>query len=237
MWARAGARTGDAPPSRGIGSRPVPWRRKKPDRDELVAAADRARIRGRTRKAIAGYRKALQLAPGDAAVHARIAPLLARAGRREEALASFRAAAAAQVRAGFDDRGLSLLVQAADAFPDEVGLWEEIARMHLARSRRADAFAALLAGGRRLDGLRAFERARLVLRRALEIEPWQPEATRLLARALAKGRRRVEALELLDGLDARARGTARRRARWMAFRISPTPRRLWRSIQAARGGR
>jgi tetratricopeptide (TPR) repeat protein len=215
----------------------VPWRRKTPDRNELVAAADRARVHGRTRRAIAGYRKALQLAPGDPAVHARIAPLLARAGRREEALASFRAAAEAQLRAGFVDRGLSLLVQAADVFPEEVGLWEEIARLHLARSRRADAFAALLDGGRRLDRLREFALGCLVLRRALEIEPWQPEATRLLARALAKGRRRVEALEILDGLDARARGTARRRARWMAFRISPTPRRLWRSIQASRGGR
>lgn len=212
-------------------------KKRKVDRNELIAAADRARARGRTKKAIAGYRKVLEIAPGDAAVHAKLAPLLARTGRKDEALASFRTAAAAQIKAGFTDRGVSLLVQAADAFPEEYALWEEITRLHLQRGRRADALAALLGGGKRLLHSRQLAAGGRVLQRALEIEPWHPQATTLLARVLARSGRKGEALELVDGLDARTRGAHRRRLRWLAFRISPSPRRLWRALLAALGGR
>ena len=146
------------------------WRKRPFDRTELLAAADRARARGRTKKAIAGYRKVLETVPGDLAVHAKIAPLLARTGQREASLASFRLPADGQEAAGFPDRGLSLVVQAAGFYPEELHLWEEIARLHLARARRADAVAALVAGGRRLFHLRALEVGAQVLRRAVEIE-------------------------------------------------------------------
>ena len=216
---------------------PVLWgKKKKFDRNELIAAADRARARGRTKKAIAGYRKVLEVAPGDATVHARLAPLLARTGRKEEALASFRIAAAAQIKAGFTDRGVSLLVQAVDAFPGEYALWDEITRLHLQRGRRADALAVLVGGGRRLLHARELAVGGRVLRRALEIEPWHPRATTLLARILARSGRKGEALDLLDGLDPRTRGALRRRVRWLAFRISLSPRRLWRALRATLGG-
>jgi tetratricopeptide (TPR) repeat protein len=216
----------------------VLWgKKRKVDRNELIAAADRARARGRTKKAIAGYRRVLEVAPGDPAVHAKLAPLLARTGRKDEALASFRSAAAAQIKAGFTDRGVSLLVQAADAFPEEYALWEEITRLHLQRGRRADALAALLGGGKRLLHSRQLTAGGQVLRRALEIEPWHPQATTLLARVLARSGRKGEALELVDGLDARTRGAHRRRLRWLAFRISPSPRRLWRALLATLAGR
>ena len=114
----------------------------------------------------------------------------------------------------------------------EPRLWEEAARLHLARARPADAVAALVAGGRRLFHLRALAVGAHVLRRAVEIEPWQPEATVLLARVLAKSGRKVEALALLDGLDSRVDGKLRRRARRIAWLISPSPRRTWRWLGA-----
>ncbi|HEY7724479.1 MAG TPA: hypothetical protein VH880_04045 [Anaeromyxobacteraceae bacterium] len=212
------------------------WGKRKYDRNELVAAADRARAGGRTKKAIAGYRKVLEVEPGDLAVHAKVAPLLARTGQKADALASFRTAAEGQLKAGFTDRGVSLYVQAAGAFPEEYALWEEIARLHLLRGLRADAVAVLLGGGRRLHRSRDLAVAGRVLRRALEIEPWHPATTMLLARVLAGGGRKGEALGLVDGLDGRSRGRARRRVRWLAFRISPSPGRLWRAIRATLGG-
>jgi tetratricopeptide (TPR) repeat protein len=213
------------------------WRRRPKDRNELVALANRARARGRVKQAIAGYRKALELAPGDLAIHASLAPLLARRGQKDEALQSFALAADGQLKLGFTDRAISLRRQAADTFPEDLALWHELTRVYLVRDRRADAVAALLAGGDRLLRTRHLEVGIQVVRRALELEPRQVQATLLLARLLARGRRKTEALRVLDDLDRRAGGVTLRQARRLAFRLSPTPRRLWRWLKAVLGRR
>jgi tetratricopeptide (TPR) repeat protein len=107
----------------------LPWRRPKPfSRIDALAVADRARGRGRVKKAIAGYRAVLAVHPEDLAAHAKLAPLLARQGERAGALASFRRASDGQLKAGFTDRALSLLVQAVELYPDEEALWGELDR-------------------------------------------------------------------------------------------------------------
>lgn len=202
-------------------------------RTELLAQADRARSRGRLKKAIAGYRQALALTPGDPSIHARLAPLLARRGARAEALESFAMAADGQFAAGFADRAISLRRQAAQAFPEEFPLWQELTRLYLKRDRRADAVVALLAGGQALLRSRHREVGVQVLRSALALDPLHVEATLLLARTLGKCRRPAEALPLLDALDPRVAGATLRRTRRLAFRLSPTPRRLWSWVRAA----
>jgi tetratricopeptide (TPR) repeat protein len=203
------------------------------DRAALVAAGDRARSRGRVKKAIGLYRKALEEAPGDATVHGKLAPLLARKKLKREALASFATAAAGQARAGYTDRAIALQKQAVEHYPEESALWDELVRLHLLRDRRADAAAALVAGGRRLHRTRHLRLAERVLKRALELQPWHPAAVDLLARTLGRAGRKREALELLEAFAAIARGLPLRRARRLAFRLSPSPRNLWRWIQAA----
>ncbi|HSN92432.1 MAG TPA: tetratricopeptide repeat protein [Anaeromyxobacteraceae bacterium] len=213
-------------------------RKPKPfDRTATLALAEAARTSGRRKKAIALYRKVLEADPKDLTVHGKIAPLLAKAGKRDEALASFRAAWEGQFRAGFVDRALAVLRQAVDHFPQEIALWEEIARLHLQRGRRADAVAAMVEAGGRLWRSRQPLGAVKALRRALEIEPWHPEATMMLARALAKDGRIDDALSLLDALGTRVRGRILRRSRRLAFFLSPTPARLWRWLRSALGGR
>ncbi len=202
------------------------------DRAEVLAAADRARVRGRRRKAVALYRQVLAVLPEDLAVHGKLAPLLAASGEREEALASFRKAAAGHERSGFVDRALSVLGQAADRFPEVESLWEELARLHLSRGRRASAVGALTRGGAGHLARRQLAKAERLLGRAAQLEPWHPEATLLLARVKSRAGRRDEALVLLDGLAARTGGRARARARRLAFRLSPTPMRLWRWMRA-----
>lgn len=206
---------------------PVLWNKKAYSRTDTLAAADRARARGRRKKAIAGYRKVLAVDPGDAVVHGKLAPLLAAAGARADALASFRAAAAVHLRTGFPERAIAVLGQAADHYPDETALWDELGRLHLQRGRRADAVVALANGGARLLRVRRPAAIRL-LRNALELEPWHPAATMTLARALAAQGERGEALALLDGLAARVRGPRARAILGLAFRLAPSPRRLWR---------
>jgi len=204
---------------------------------ELVSVADRARSRGRIKKAVACYRKALEIAPGDLTIHAKLAPLLARRGLGAEAMESFALAADGQLKAGFIDRAVSLRRQAAETFPEEYPLWQELTRLHLIRDRRADAVAALRVGGRKLLHSRHKDVGVQVLRLALEIEPRNVEVTLLLARLLARCGRKAEALPLLDDLDSRVGGAMLRRARRLAFRLSPTPRRLWRWARAVFGKR
>jgi tetratricopeptide (TPR) repeat protein len=120
-------------------------RQRKPYiRARVLEKADRARGRGRLKKAIAGYRQVLQADPKDAAVHGKIAPLLARTGQPSEALASFEAAARIHLDAGFSDRALSTL-----------------ARLLRRQQRRADARALLEELAPRLSGqdLRRVRRA------------------------------------------------------------------------------
>jgi tetratricopeptide (TPR) repeat protein len=209
--------------------------RKKPySRTETLAAADRARAKGRRKKAIAGYRRVLAEDPNDTTVHGKLAPLLAQTRSRGDALASFRKATDGHLRAGFTDRGLAVLSQAVAFFPEETGLWEEIGDLHVRRGRRADAVGALVQGGVRLAKARRRPAAIRILRRALDLEPWQPDAALALARVLGAAREKEEALALLDGLAARVRGPLLRRVLGQAFRLSPTPRNLWRWLRGRR---
>jgi tetratricopeptide (TPR) repeat protein len=215
----------------------VLFRRKPLDRAALVAAGDQARTRGRISKAIGFYRRALEQGSDDPALHGKLAPLLARKRQKQASLASFAAAAAGQSRAGFTDRAIALQRQAVELYPDEPPLWNELVRLFLLRGRRADAVAALVGGGRTLLRRRDLAVAERLLKRAIDLEPWQPSAVDLLARTLSRAGRKREALELLEAFGSLARGLPLRRARTLAFRISPTPRNLWRWLQAAWRGR
>ena len=206
------------------------WRKKPFDRSQTLAEADKARGQGRTDKAIKLYRAVLAKEPNDTVVHGKIAPLLARRKKlRGEALASFRLAAQGQLKAGFTDRAVALYVQAAAFFPLESELWEEISRLEQVRGRRADAIAALIEGAGHLGKTkRTRSEAARLLRRALEVEPWHLETTLRLARFLAGGREKEEALALLEDIAGRVHGKGRRRVRRAIFRISPTPANAWR---------
>jgi len=206
------------------------WRKKPYDRTEVLAAADKARAQGRIRKAVAGYRKVLAVDPNDIAVHGKIAPLLAQRRQRDEALRSFQFAAQGHLKAGFQDRALAVYTQAAAHFPEEAWIWDEIARLHLLRGRRADAVNALLDGGIRL-GRQVRPKGIVLLRKALEIEPWHLEATLALARLLARSGEKVEALDMLEDLAQRVRGKGRRRVRRAIFGLSATPGNAWRWLR------
>ncbi len=202
---------------------------KKPfDRTRALEAANQARSRGRRLKAIGEYQKILAHHPADAAVHGKLAPLLAEAERRDEALASFRAAAGDHDDRGFADRAIAVYVQAVGYFPKELALWEEIATLHLKRGRKADAVKVLLEA--RARHRRAAERpiAVRLLRRTLEIEGDHVAATADLARLLAREGGRAEALALLHRLLPKVQGAARRRLRRAELGVAPSLAALWR---------
>jgi tetratricopeptide (TPR) repeat protein len=208
------------------------WKRKPKTRGELVAEADRARVKGRFRAAAAGYRRALaEHDPDDPLVNGKLAPLLARLGDAPGALSSFRRAAEGHLRAGFNDRALAVYTQARDVFPLEADFHSEAARIHLLRGRRADAAIVLARGGRALG--RTLRAAAIeMLRGALGLQPGQLEATLALAPLLRLEDRRGEALELLRSIEPELRGAPLRRVRWQILRTAPGLRAAWAWVAA-----
>lgn len=206
--------------------------RRPRTRAEVLAQADRARARGRVKKAVAGYREALASDPTDPAVNVKLGPLLARLGDAEGGATCFRTAARRHLEAGFADRAAAVNAAAAGVFPLDAGFRLELARLNVARGRRQDAVAALVDGGAAQARARRLDAAASLLRRALELEPWHLEASLALAPVLARSGEAGAARALVADLDARTRGPARRRVRWLAFRLSPGPRTLWRWLRA-----
>jgi tetratricopeptide (TPR) repeat protein len=208
------------------------WKRTPKTRNELVAAADRARAKGRLRAAVAGYRKVLvQYGSDDPHVHGKLAPVLVRRGDAAGALSSFRLAADGHLRAGFVDRALAVYAQAREAFPLEQDLHSEAARIHLVRGRRADAAIVLVGGGRalaRADRAQGIE----MLRGALSLQPSHVEAIIALAPLLRLEGCGGEALELLRRIEPGLRGASLRRVRWQILRTAPGLRTAWRWLTA-----
>jgi len=210
--------------------------RKKPgakiNRSEVLAAADKLRVKGKYARAVEEYRKALQLDPADADVLAKIAPLLAKLGKRDEALHDFRAAADSYVERGFVDRAVSVYTQAATAYPKEASLWETLGQLHQERGRRADGIKALLAGAAHCKGKEGRPAALKLLRQALEYDSLHIDATVALARLLKADGQRAAARTLLDELSGGIRGPARKRLLAARFKLFPGPASLFHWLRA-----
>jgi Tfp pilus assembly protein PilF len=210
-----------------------PFSRKPQTRGEIIAAADRARARGRVKKAVAGYRKALDSDPSDPSVNVKLAPLLARLGDAEGGAKCFRTAAKRHLDAGFLDRAVAVNVAATGVFPLDAGFSVEVSRLNVLRGRRQDAIQALLDGGAAQTRARRLDVAASLYGKALEIEPWHLEACLALVPILARNGQAEAARRFVDGLLARNRGPARRHIRWVAFRTWPGLGTFWRWLRAA----
>jgi tetratricopeptide (TPR) repeat protein len=208
-----------------------------PTRSEVIADADKARSKGKLKKAIAGYRKALELEPGDPVVHGKLAPLLARANQTEAALESFHAAAKGHLDKGFADKALAVYTQAADTLPYHLNLWQQLSQLNLTKGRRADAVRVLLRG--RLYFRRKNERREAVtlLKEALALDAELFEPKLDLARLLALQGQRAEALALLEPMVKGLTGKMLRQVRWTLARVSPGLGAYWRWLRAALRGR
>jgi len=206
--------------------------RRPRTRTEIVAAADRARARGRLKKAVAGYRQALESDPKDPSVNVKLGPLLARLGDADGGAQCFRVAARKHLDAGFTDRAAAVNLAASGVFPLDAGFRLEVARLNVLRGRKQDAVQALLEGGVAQARAKREKVAASLLGKALEIEPWHLETCLALAPVLARNGHPDAARRFIDGLLQRYGGKARRRIRWVAFRLWPGLRTFWRWLRA-----
>lgn len=206
------------------------------DRKATLEAAEKYRTGGKRKKAIAEYRRILEHEPESTQIHAKLAPLLAETKQLDQAWKSFVAAAEGFKKQGFDEKAVAVYQQAARYLPQEVELWETIARMKAAKGKGPDALKTLL------DGTVHFRKKALrplairLLRLGFEIEPWEFKTTYALAGLLAKTGEREEALRLYEGLVDRTRRLKLRKVRAALFRLSPTPAAAWRWARAALRG-
>ncbi len=211
----------------------MPLFAKKPrTRAEIVALADRARTRGRIRKAAAGYREALRSDPTDPSVNVKLAPLLARLGDAEGGARCFRVAAKRHLDAGFVDRAAAVTLTATGVFPLDEGFRLELARLNVKRGRNQDAVATLVDGGRAQAKARRPDLAVSLLGKALEIEPYHLETCLVLIPVLKREGHADSARELVAKLEKRYGGPALRRVRWAAFKLSPGVATFWRWLRA-----
>lgn len=196
------------------------------DRGKTLAAAEKARSRGRVRKAVRCYLKVLEHAPEDHVVRSKVAPLLARVGRWEEARLNFDKAAGGYLDAGFVPKAIAVWTVAAQTFPEQVDYWERIANEQVKRGKRQDAVLALLQGRSMLRKKRQRPLATLLLRQVLELEAGHVDATLDLATLLRRDCTREEAKRLLAGLLVRIGKvrSLRRRVRFAQFWVEPSLR-------------
>ena len=112
------------------------------DRGTALATAEKARSRGKVRKAVKWYLKVLKNEPADLQTNAKVAPLLARLGRWDESRQRFESAAQGFLAQGFAPKAIAVWTVAAQTFPEHVEYWERIANQLVMAGKRQDAQTA-----------------------------------------------------------------------------------------------
>ena len=211
-------------------------RRHDYDRKWLLAEAEKARIRGRRRRAISLYRRILAAEPHDLNLHARVAPLLAATGRRFDAWQSYRQAAQVHLRNNSQDEVLALYRDATKALPMQIEAWQWVAKLELKRERREAAIGALLEGRAKFRSRRRRPEAIALLREARNIDAWRVDIVLDLARLLRRSGQSPEAQWILGQLAERSSGRDLRIVRGAQWRIEPSLKHSWYWLRAAFAG-
>jgi len=202
-------------------------RKKTYDRNRLLRQASRARMRRRWTKAIALYQEILVREPDNPEILRKVAPLLARAKRDDEAWQTYRKAAERLSSRGFAEQSIGLYREASGYLPREPAVWKALAELEVARGRRADAVSVLLTGRRHFRSSRLRGEALQLLQLARKIDPGNFDVDFDLAALLANSGARPRARKLLEELAARSRARQLRRVRARLFVLFPSPRSAW----------
>lgn len=194
---------------------------------ELLSEAHRARNRGRERRAVGLYRRALLEDPNDPAVALRLAPLLARRGEGFEAWQLYRRAARELASRQRWEECLTVYHEACRFVPYEFEAWRLCGELLLELRREDAAFELLLDARTHFRGPSGRAQAIALLSRARSIEPWDAHVVLDLARLYARQDLPDVALELLACLALRVRGPELRRVRALQWRLTLAFRFAW----------
>ena len=215
----------------------MPWlrRNRSYDRNRVLAEATRAVRKRRHGKALGFYQQILAHEPNNPDLHRRVAALLARTGRRNEAWSSYRRAGEALVRQGFLEQAIGVYREACDRLPRAPEVWMAVADLEVERGRPRDAIEALLSGRRRFRSRATRAHAMQLLRHARKIDGDDFDVTFDLAGLTARSGRRAQARRLLDEIAPRCNRAQLRRLRGRQFAIAPGLRPAWLWLRALVG--
>ena len=208
----------------------------KYDRAQLLAAASQAAGKGRHRKALALYKQVLHAEPNNPELHRKAAPLLARAKENDAAWRSFRLAAQAMEKEGFQDKAIGIYREAVHYLPRRVEAWMAIGEFHFDRRRKTDAVESLLEGRKHFRRRKDLTSAMQLLSRARQIDPGHVEVGLDLARLWRKSGNRRGAVRLLEELMRVAHRNQRRKIRWAQFSLRSNPATFLRWLGSVFGG-
>jgi tetratricopeptide (TPR) repeat protein len=211
-------------------------RNRSYDRARILAGAERARRRGRARKAIALYQRVLDQEPENPGLYRKVAPLLVRRREPEEAWRHYRVAAELLVAKGFEAQASGVLREAAENLPERVEVWIELAERICVRERPIDARLVLIEGRRHFRGRRKRADAIALLRRAYVLDPNDVPIGLDLAGQLRRQGDRAQAQRLLVRL-ADAHPGRSRRLRFEIFRLARDRASLLAWLRALRESR
>lgn len=190
------------------------------DRTRLLDDANRARARGRHRRAIALLRRVLELDPADHDVAIRLAELLAVEGQRFEAWSLYRSAGKTMLRERRHEQSLVIFREATRCLPFEFEAWRITAELLRKLGRDEDAQLTLREARRqyrsRFDRAQAIE----ILRLIRQIDPWDHEIVLDLSRLYAQTDQGARALRILESLAVRSEGARLRAIRFAQWQIS-----------------
>lgn len=110
-------------------------------KEKLIADAQKLLQKGQTDKAIKGYQDALALDPGDQRVRQRLAELLTRANRFDEARAEFIVVGKALAANGFYLKAIAVYKQIEKLFPDDITIILSLASLNEQHGLIAQAMA------------------------------------------------------------------------------------------------
>jgi len=208
-------------------------RRLDYDRKWLLAEAEKARNRGRRRRAISFYRRILAAEPHDPNLHARVAPLLAATGKHFDAWQSYRQAAQVQLKNKNREEALALFREATEALPMQIEAWQWVAKLELGRGKRDAALSALLEGRAKFRSRRRRAEAIALLREARVIDAWRVDIVLDLVRLLRRSGQSPEARWILGQMAVRTDGRDLRIVRGAQWRIEPSLKHSWHWLRAA----
>ncbi len=201
------------------------------DRGDILRKAEEYRSRGRIRKAIREYEKALAADPQDIDAHAKAAPLYIRIGRKDKAKASLRKVIAGYEKQGFVDKAIGMLRLALKLDRRDLGARLHLADLYLEKDLPGNALRLLERGRRTFRGKGFLKEALAVEGKILCIAPDDFRAQVSMARLLFKAGRGCEGRDRLRRMEAQwaLKGDGRnwRKTRWLLFLYAPSPSNCW----------